>query len=62
MSIRNKNGKRRKPFFVLSRGTGVFIVALMLLAGSGFALNISITPMTTALAQEEDNTATVTAT
>jgi hypothetical protein len=62
MSIRNKNGKRRKPFFVLSRGTGVFIVALMLLAGSGFALNISITPMTAALAQEEDNTATVTAT
>jgi hypothetical protein len=62
MSIRNNNGKRRKPFFVLSGGTGVFIVALMLLAGSGFALNISITSMTTALAQEEDNTATVTAT
>jgi len=50
MSIRNNNGKRRKPFFVLSRGTGVLIVALMLLAGSGFALNISITPMTAALA------------
>ena len=62
MSIRNNNGKRIKPFFVLSEGTGVFIVALMLLAGSGFALNISITPMNAALAQEEDNTTTVTAT
>jgi hypothetical protein len=62
MSIRNNNGKRRKPFFVLSGGTGIFIVALMLLAGSGFALNISITPMTAALAQEEDNTTTVTTT
>jgi len=49
MSIRNNNGKQRKPFFVSSGGTGVFIVALMLLAGSGFALNISITPMTAAL-------------
>jgi hypothetical protein len=62
MSISN-NRKLRKPFFVLSGGTGVFIVALMLLAGSGFALNISITPMTAALAQEEeDNTTTITAT
>jgi hypothetical protein len=62
MSISNNNGKRRKPFFALSGGTGVFIVALMLLAGSGFALTISITPMTAALAQEEDNTTTVTET
>ena len=63
MSIRNNNGKRRKHFFVLIEGTGVFIVALMLLVGSGFTLNISITPMTDALAQEgEDNITTVTAT
>jgi hypothetical protein len=63
MSIRNNNGKRRKHFSVLIEGTGVFIVALMLLAGSGFTLNISITPMTDALAQEgEDNITTVTAT
>jgi hypothetical protein len=63
MSIRNNKGKRRKHFFVLIEGTGVFIVALMLLAGSGFTLNISITPMTDALAQEgEDNITTVTAT
>jgi hypothetical protein len=63
MSIRNNNGKQRKHFFVLIEGTGVFIVALMLLAGSGFTLNISITSMTDALAQEgEDNITTVTAT
>jgi hypothetical protein len=61
MSISN-NRKLRKPFFVLSGGTGVFIVALILLAGSGFALNISITPMTAALAQEEEDNTTITAT
>jgi hypothetical protein len=63
MSISNRNGKRRKPFFALSGSTGVFIVALMLLAGSGFVLTISITSMTAALAQEEENnTTTVTPT
>src|SRR5918992_2532586 len=63
MSISNCKGKRSKPFFALSRGTGVFIVALTLLAGSGFALTISITSMTAALAQEEENnTTTVTPT
>ena len=48
----------------MSRGTGVFIVALMLLAGSGFfALTSSATtPMTAAFAQEGDNTTTVTST
>src|SRR5688500_12883941 len=63
MSISNHNGQRKKPSIAMSRGTGVFIVALMLLAGSGgFALTISITSMTTALAQEENNTTTVTST
>jgi hypothetical protein len=63
MSISNHNGKRKKPSIAMSRGTGVFIVALMLLAGSGgFALTISITSMTTALAQEENNTTTMTPT
>jgi hypothetical protein len=65
MSISNHNGKRRKPFFALRGGTGVFIVVVMLLAGSSgfFALTISITSMTTALAQEvENNTTTVTPT
>jgi hypothetical protein len=62
MSISNNNGKRRKPFFALSEGAGVFIVVVMLLAGSGFALTISIMPMTAALAQEEENNTTVTAT
>jgi len=63
MSISNSNEKRRKPSFALSRGTGVFVVALTLLAGSSFALTISITSMTTALAQdEENNTTTVTST
>ena len=48
----------------MSRGTGVFIVALMLLAGSGFfALTSSATtPMTAAFAQEGNNTTTVTST
>jgi hypothetical protein len=64
MSISNSKGKRRKPFFALRGSTGAFIVALTLLAGSGFfALTISITPMTAALAQEEENnTTTVTST
>jgi hypothetical protein len=65
MSISNHNGKRKKPSIALSRGTGVFIVALMLLAGSGFfALTSSATtPMTAAFAQEEgNNTTTVTPT
>ena len=43
MSISN-NGKRRKPFFVLSGGTGALIVASTLLAG-GFSL-ISPTTVT----------------
>src|ERR671917_523472 len=64
MSISNHNGKRKKPSIAMSRGTGVFIVALMLLAGSGFfALTSSATtPMTAAFAQEGDNTTTVTPT
>jgi hypothetical protein len=64
MSISNHNGKRKKPSIAMSRGTGVFIVALMLLAGSGFfALTSSATtPMTAAFAQEGDNTTTVTST
>jgi hypothetical protein len=64
MSISNHNGKRKKPSIALSRGTGVFIVALMLLAGSGFfALTSSATtPMTAAFAQEGNNTTTVTPT
>ena len=64
MSISNHNGKRKKPSIAMSRGTGVFIVALMLLAGSGFfALTSSATtPMTAAFAQEGNNTTTVTST
>jgi hypothetical protein len=64
MSISNHNGKRIKPSIAMSRGTGVFIVALMLLAGSGFfALTSSATtPMTAAFAQEGNNTTTVTST
>jgi hypothetical protein len=63
MLISNCKGKRRKPFFALKGSTGVFIIALMLLAGSGFALTISVTSMTAALAQEEENnTTTVTPT
>jgi hypothetical protein len=64
MSISNHNGKLRKPSLALSGGTGVFVVALMLLTGSSFALIISITSMTIALAQEEEenNTTTVTPT
>jgi hypothetical protein len=59
MSISNSKGKRGKPFFTLRGSTGVFIVALMLLAVSGFfALTISITSMTAALAQEEENNTT----
>ena len=61
MSISNSNEKRRKPFFALSGGTGVFVVALTLLAGSSFALAISITSMTTALAQDEENNTTTVA-
>jgi hypothetical protein len=63
MSISNHNGKRKKPSIAMSRGTGVFIITSILLAGSGgFALTISITSMTTALAQEENNTTTMTPT
>ena len=48
----------------MSRGTGVFIVALMLLAGSGFfaLTSYATTPMTAAFAQEGNNTTTVTST
>jgi hypothetical protein len=65
MSISNHNGKRKKPSIALSRGTGVFIITSILLAGSGFfALTSSATtPMTAAFAQEEgNNTTTVTPT
>src|ERR687894_3238678 len=58
MSISNHNGKRKKPSIAMSRGTGVFIITSILLAGSGFfALTSSATtPMTTAFAQEGNNT------
>ena len=48
----------------MSRGTGVFIITSILLAGSGFfALTSSATtPMTAAFAQEGNNTTTVTST
>ena len=48
----------------MSRGTGVFIITSILLAGSGFfALTSSTTtPMTAAFAQEGNNTTTVTST
>jgi hypothetical protein len=62
MSISNSNEKRRKPFFALSGGTGVFVVALTLLAGSSFALAISITSMTALAQDEENNTTTVAST
>ena len=54
MSISN-DGKRRKPFFVLSGGTAVFIVASTLLAG-GFLL---FSP-TTATATPSNTTSTTT--
>src|ERR671916_583799 len=62
MSISNHNGKRKKPSIAMSRGTGVFIITSILLAGSGFfALTSSATtPMTAAFAQEGNNTTTVT--
>src|SRR5215204_6124312 len=56
MSISN-NGKRRKPFFVLSGGTGAFIIMLTLLVG-GFSL---ISP-TTATATPSNTTNTTTTT
>src|SRR5918998_3205926 len=65
MSISNPSGKRKKPSIAMSRGTGVFIITSILLAGSGFfALTSSTTtPMTAAFAQEEENnTTTVTPT
>jgi hypothetical protein len=65
MSFSNHNGKRKKPSIAMSRGTGVFIITSILLAGSGFfALTGSATtPMTAAFAQEEgNNTTTVTPT
>ena len=63
MSISNK-GKKRKPFFVLSMlASASKIIALTLLAGCGFALISSITPMTpNAFAQVENNTTTTTIT
>ena len=54
MSI-SKGGKRRKPFFVLSGGTGAFIISLTLLAG-GFSL---ISP-TTATATPSNTTSITT--
>jgi hypothetical protein len=50
--------ERRKASFALA-GTSIYILALALLAGGGFAVIISIaTPMTVANAQELDNTTT----
>jgi hypothetical protein len=60
MSISNKSERRKKVSFSLSWSSGVFIITPMLLAGSGFALNSStLTLMTSAFAQEGDNTTTV---
>jgi hypothetical protein len=64
MSISNHNGKRKKPSIAMSRGTGVFIITSILLAGSGFfaLTSYATTPMTAAFAQEGNNTTTVTST
>ena len=60
MSFSNKSERRKKVSFSLSWSSGVFIITPMLLAGSGFALNSStLTPMTSAFAQEGNNTTTV---
>jgi hypothetical protein len=59
MSISNNKRKRKKnASFPWSWGSGVFVIASMLLAGSGFfALTSSTaTPMNTAFAQEGNNT------
>jgi hypothetical protein len=58
MSISNNKRKRKKnASFPWSWSSGVFVIASMLLAGSGFALNSStLTSMTTAFAQEGNNT------
>jgi hypothetical protein len=58
MSIsNNKNEQRKKVPFSLSWGSGVFVIASLLLAAGGYALNSStLTSMTTAaFAQEEGN-------
>ena len=56
MSINNKREGRKKASFAWRVGLGVFIIASMLLAGSGFAFIGSTTaPMTAAYAQEGDN-------
>jgi len=56
---KNKSGRRKKTSFSWSRGLGVFLIASILLAGGGFALTGStMTTMTTAFAQEGNNTAT----
>src|ERR687893_2414746 len=64
MSISNHNGKRKKHSIAMSRGTGVFIITSILLAGSGFfaLTSYATTPMTAAFAQEGNNTTTVTST
>jgi hypothetical protein len=57
MSISNNRREVKKTSFAGSWDPGVFIIASILLAGSGFALVGSTTaPMTTAFAQEGNNT------
>src|SRR5215211_7924508 len=52
--------KRGKPLFAFSRTAGTFVMALTLMAG-GFVLN-SISPIAAAIAREENNDTTVSAT
>jgi cytoskeletal protein RodZ len=57
MSINNNKREGKKTSFAGSLGLGVFIITSILLAGSGFALvGSTTTPMTTAFAQEGNNT------
>src|SRR5918997_6684676 len=59
MSVDNKkNSQRKKESFAGSWSLGVFIITSILLAGSGFfaLTSYATTPMTTAFAQEGNNT------
>jgi hypothetical protein len=52
----NNEGEQGRVFFALSsRNAGAFVIALILLASGGFVL-VSSTPMTSALAQEGNDT------
>ena len=56
----NYNGQRKKPFFILTRTAGTFVIALTLFA-SDIVLN-TIFPITSTFAQEENNDTTESAT